>query len=256
MLNGPLTLFPLAEVMKAAGSGMGVKQAREILRLSPFYSPADLRLAFREAAKRAHPDRPGGDAERFRQVVEAFHLLQDLAAARAKAKDGLIQPPAPVRPARAARAAPPVLTITPETAFAGGQTDHALADGRRIRLTLPAGLRAGDQVRAGDVQLTVAIRSDAGLLVRGDDLWLTVPVEPRLLAEGGRITVETPLGRRVVWITKKAGERGLVRLPGQGLPARGRRREGHLFLRLTPETRSTASAARTLLRRFAAAWAA
>ncbi|HPA38825.1 MAG TPA: molecular chaperone DnaJ, partial [Phenylobacterium sp.] len=56
--------------------------------------------------------------------------------------------------------------------------------------------------------------------------------------------------------TEKAGARGLVRLPGQGLPARGRRREGHLFLRLTPQTRTTASAARTLLRRFAAAWAA
>ncbi len=232
---------------------MGVKQAREILRLSPFYSAADLRLSFREAAKRAHPDRPGGDAERFRQVVEAFHLLQALAEDRAKAKNSVIQPPATVRSAREETS---TLSITPATAFSGGQAEHVLADGRRIRLTLPPGLRAGDQVRAGETQLTVAIRGDSGFLVRGDDLWLTVPVEPRLLAEGGRITVDTPLGRRVVWITRKAGERGLVRLPGQGLPARGRRREGHLFLRLTPQSRSTASAARTLLRRFAAAWAA
>lgn len=239
--------------MKSAVGGMGVKQAREILRLSPFHTPADLRLAFRDAAKRAHPDRSGGDAERFRQVVEAFHLLQGLAEARAQAKDSIIQPPAPLRPAREE---PSTLAISPATAFAGGTAEHVLADGRRIRLTLPPGLRAGDQVRAGEVQLTVAIRGVGDLLVRGDDLWLTVPVEPRLLAEGGRITVETPLGRRVVWITKKAGERGLVRLPGQGLPARGRRREGHLFLRLTPQTRTTASAARTLLRRFAAAWAA
>ena len=117
-----------------------------------------------------------------------------------------------------------------------------------------AALRGEKPVRWGVVFW--AERADGALLVRGDALWLTVPVEPRLLAEGGRITVETPLGRRVVWITKKAGARGLVRLPGQGLPARGRRREGHLFLRLTPQTRTTASAARTLLRRFAAAWAA
>ena len=77
-----------------------------------------------------------------------------------------------------------------------------------------------------------------------------------MLAEGGRIALDTPLGRRVVWITKKAGERGLVRLVGQGLPARGRHRQGHLFLRLAPQETKADTAARTLLRRFTAAWAA
>ena len=60
----------------------------------------------------------------------------------------------------------------------------------------------------------------------------------------------------MVWVTKKAADRGLVRLVGQGLPARGRWREGHLFLRLAPVERKVDSAARTLLRRFTAAWAA
>jgi curved DNA-binding protein len=134
--------------------------------------------------------------------------------------------------------------------------EHVLPDGRRIRLTLPAGLRAGDTVRAGGDRLVVAVRGDGGMLVRGDDLWINVTVDPRLLAEGGRVALDTPLGRRVVWITRKVGERGLVRLVGQGLPARGRRREGHLFLRLSPVTGKADSAARTLLRRFTAAWAA
>jgi len=92
--------------------------------------------------------------------------------------------------------------------------------------------------------------------VRGDDLWLTVAVAPSTLAEGGRISLETPLGRRIVWVTKKAGERGLVRLAGQGLPARGRHLQGHLFIRLAPNASCADTAARTLLRRFAAAWAA
>jgi len=44
---------------------------------------------------------------------------------------------------------------------------------------------------------------------------------------------------------------------GQGLPARGSHRQGHLFLRLAPaEAGQADSAARVLLRRFAAAWAA
>ncbi|WP_304166641.1 J domain-containing protein [Phenylobacterium aquaticum] len=237
----------------SSSGGMGIKRAREVLRLSAFHTTTELRRAFREAAKRAHPDRKGGDAERFREVVEAFRLLQAAAVERAKAEHRIIQPPVAARPLSQGSL---TLAISPLVAFGGGQSDHVLPDGRRIRLTLPAGLRAGDLVRAGEIELTVAVRGDGDLLVRGDDVWVTVPVDPRLLAEGGRIAVETPLGRREVWITKKAGERGLVRLVGEGLPARGKRREGHLFLRLTPRIGEAHSAARTLLRRFAAAWAA
>jgi curved DNA-binding protein len=43
---------------------------------------------------------------------------------------------------------------------------------------------------------------------------------------------------------------------GQGLPARGGHAQGSLFIRLSPEAGRADSAARTLLRRFAAAWAA
>lgn len=232
---------------------MDARRAREILGLSVFHSGTDLRRAFREAAKRAHPDRKGGDAERFRAVVEAFHALQDPAAPGARPRRVAPSPP-PV-----ARTRPPgsdVLSVPPLAAMNGGRLDHILPDGRRIRLTVPPGLRAGDVVRAGDVDLTVAIRGDGTMLVRGDDLWITVTVEPRVLADGGRIAIDTPLGRRVVWVTRKAAERGLVRLVGQGLPARGRWREGHLFLRLTPVEGKVDSAARTLLRRFTAAWAA
>ena len=226
---------------------LSLKAAREVLGLGPFFSPGELRRAFRDAAKRAHPDRAGGGAERFRQVVEAYHRLQ---AAQA-GPDRIIQPPAPRPPE------PAVLTIDPLTAMRGGAAEHRLPDGRLIRLRLPPGLRSGDTVRAGGAELAVVLRGAADMLVRGDDLWVSATVDPRLLAEGGRIAVETPLGRRIVWLTKKAGERKLVRIVGQGLPARGSHREGHLFLRLAPaKAGQTDSAARTLLRRFAAAWAA
>jgi len=231
-------------------SVMSSKNARAVLGVSPAATPAELRRAFREAAKLAHPDRKGGDAARFREVVEAYHLLHET-----KPSDRFIQPPATtVRAARPAQ--DDTLPVPPLLAMTGGALEHMLADGRRIKLTLPPGLRAGDKVRAGEAEFEVAVRGDGEMLVRGDDLWITVPLEPRLLAEGGRIALETPLGRRVVWITKKAGERGLVRLVGQGLPARGRHRQGHLFLRLTAQAGKTDSAARTLRRRFAAAWAA
>ena len=224
------------------------KQAREILAVSPLATAAELRRAFREAAKLAHPDRPGGDAERFRLAVEAYRLLN-----APKITDSIIQPPATVvRPATVDSR----LDITPLLAMNGGVLMHRLASGRRLKITLPEGLRTGDTLRVGDIEFEITVRGEGEMLVRGDDLWLTVPLDPGLLVQGGRVALDTPLGRRVVWVTRKAGERGLVRLVGQGLPARGLHRQGHLFLRLAAQVRTTDSAARTLRRRFAAAWAA
>ncbi|HEY8571708.1 DnaJ domain-containing protein [Phenylobacterium sp.] len=234
--------------MADRSASLSAKAARDLLGVGPLASAAEIRRAFREAAKHAHPDRPGGSPERFRAVTDAYQRLQ---APPRSTRERIAQPPAP-RPEPTSQ----VLEITPQLALAGGGVEHRLAGGRQIRITLPAGLRSGDTVRAGEAELSVVVRAEGDMLVRGDDLWITVPVAPRTLAEGGRVTLETPLGRRIVWITRKAAERGLVRLVGQGLPARGAHAQGHLFLRLAPQKGEAHSAAGRLLRRFAAAWAA
>lgn len=230
--------------MSPVAAEMTLKHAREVLGVSSAATPAEVRQAFREAAKRAHPD-AGGDDGAFRQVVDAFHRLQDPLDDRFTTT--------PIRP----RATPdPDLEISPALALEGGDVDHRLPDGKRIRITLPAGLRSGDKVRAGGAELCVYIRAHDGVIVRGDDVWMTVKVAPATLKKGGRISLDTPLGRRSVWIDKKAAERGLVRVEGEGLPARGRRAAGHLFVRLAATPGVADSAALALLRRFAAAWAA
>jgi curved DNA-binding protein len=236
---------------------MLMKTAREILGVGPFYSASDLRRAFREAAKRAHPDRPGGDEARFVQVTDAYHKLQSvLPGARGAPPDPMFQPPAPRAP-EARKPEPKELVVDARTALEGGEIAHRTGDGRRLRVTLPPGLREGDLVRVDGRALPVRLTGAPEMLVRGHDLWITADVPARILAEGGRVAIETPLGRRIVWLTKKAGERKLVRLVGQGLPARGRHPLGHMFLRLAPAPVGAAdSAAKTLLRRFAAAWAA
>jgi curved DNA-binding protein len=234
-----------------AGTDVGIsyKRAREVLGVSVLAGQDEIRAAYHAAAKRAHPDRPGGDADAFREVVDAYARLRE------RSFSGRVSlPPAPVR--QPPRDQTGVVEISPLMAAQGGEVEHVLPCGRRLRITLPAGLRPGEMLRAGGAQLRVAVRGDRALMVRGDDIWLSVEVDPALLAQGGRIAVDTPLGRRIVWITRKAGARGLVRLPGQGLPARAGRRQGHMFIRLTPQAAMADSAARTLLRRFAAAWAA
>lgn len=230
--------------MTQAVPDLTLKLAREVLGVSSAATPAEVRRAFRDAAKRAHPD-TGGDERAFRQVVDAYHRLQD------PLDDRFVQPPVRRRPTPE-----PDLEISPRIAVEGGEIDHRMPDGKLIRIVLPPGLRAGDKVRAGGVELCVYIRAHDGVLVRGDDVWMTVKVPPSALKKGGRVTVETPFGRRIVWIDRKAAERGLVRLEGQGLPARGQRSRGHLFLRLAAAEGLADSAALALLRRFAAAWAA
>jgi len=227
--------------MHVPGRTLAPSDARAILGLGPLSTPHEIRRAFREAAKRAHPDRPGGDATRFRLVIEAYRVLQT---------DGALALAAP------AYDRPVDLVITPVQALAGGQRETRLADGRTIRIKLPAGLRQGEFLRAGQAKFVIIIAAEGDTLVRGDDLWMTAKVDPTVLSEGGRAAVETPLGRRIVWVTRKAAERGLIRLEGQGLPARAGRPQGSLFLRLEAADAPSESEARLLLKRFAAAWAA
>lgn len=220
--------------------------ARALLGVERGADAQTLRKAFREAAKRAHPDRPGGSPALFRDVLSAHRVLQtDLAS------------PIAFPPAVQEGAAPPAtgVTLTPLIAVEGGRVEIE-HEGRRLRVTLPPGLREDDRIRVDGVVLAVTISGDAEALVRGDDLWLTAAIDPQLLADGGRAVIDTPVGRRSVWITQKAAERGLIRVQGQGLPARGDHPQGDLFLRVERAAERGESPARTLLKRFTAAWAA
>ncbi|HEY1425374.1 MAG TPA: DnaJ C-terminal domain-containing protein [Caulobacteraceae bacterium] len=220
------------------------EEARAILGLAPDASPHAVIGAFRAAAKAAHPDRPGGDAARFRDILAAYRLLQSL-------------PRLPSVIATAPAAPPePHIEIGPLTALLGGDGEAVLADGRCIRARIAPGARHGETLDVGDAVLKIRITAEADIQVRGSDLWVTAEVAAPLLAKGGRASVATPLGEKVIWVSRKVAERALVRLAGQGLPARGTHPQGSLFIRLVPDTGAPESAARAQLRKFAAAWAA
>jgi curved DNA-binding protein len=222
---------------------MTLSEARTLLGVRPQASSSDLRRAFRKAAKDAHPDREGGSPDRFRRVMAAYRQLEEASAE-------VVTPRVSTAGVERGK-----LRISPLQAWNGGAVEHQMSDGRMMRIRLPVGLRNGDMVRAAGETLQIEIEARDGMVVRGDDLWITVPVAPRVLEEGGRIPVVTPIGRRILWVSRKAGERRLVRAPGLGLPARGRRPQGCLFVRLAPKAGPLDSAARNLLRRFTAVWA-
>ena len=227
---------------------MSEARARQVLGLKASVSPGELREAFRAAAKRSHPDMAGGSADRFREVVEAHHVLQ-----RAQTPT---RPP-PSRAPRSQARTPQSqmqhhLVVDPAMAVSGGEADFTFPDGRKLKIVLPGGLRAGDRFRAEGAEVELPIRGVGAVVVRGDDIWITLEVEPRILAQGGRVTCDTPHGRRVVMISRKAASQALVRLQGQGLPPRGRHRQGHLFLKLEPAQAPPRS--RSILDRLQGGW--
>lgn len=228
--------------MTGDGRRITARLARERLGVGPGADEHALRAAFREAAKRNHPDR-GGDAALFRETVDAYRFL------RGEAPEPVPFIPPPRMPARL------VIEIPPEIAIVGGLAVVDTADGRRARVPLPPGMRPGETVDVGGEAHEIVVRGE-GVIVRGDDLWITARVDPDLLRDGGRVTVETPRGQRMLWVSRKAAARALVRLAGEGLPARGDRRQGDLFVRLAAGEARAEGPARRMLRQFAAAWAA
>ena len=220
------------------------ERARALLGLSPEAAPQDVIGAFRVAVKRTHPDLNGGDASGFREVLEAYRLLQ-----------ALPRLPAMILAAPVCDLEPHV-EIDPKTAIFGGEADAILSDGARLRIRIPPGARHGERLTAGRETIAVRIRAAADLQVRGSDIWVTAEVAGFLLRDGGRVTLRTPLGPKALWISGKIAERRLARLAGEGLPARGGHPQGSLYIRLTPDIGAPESPARAKLREFAAAWAA
>jgi len=225
---------------------VSTRDAWALLGLTGPAEGAALTAAFRKAIKAARPDTPGGSEARFRKTIAAWRLIQQETAPLALA--------APVRSSPAL----PIVGLSPETALNGGVVEVRL--GRRtLRVRVPAGLRSGEHLRLrgagdadGDLFLPVLVRGDGRLSAVGDDLYMTCPVPPRLLEDGGRLEIETHAGPRSAWLV--AGCQPLrLRLRNLGLPARGRRPQGHLFVTLKP-TEDAPSAAEDLLIRFTRVW--
>lgn len=226
-----------------------VVSTRDAYALLGLTGPAEgpvVKTAFRKAIKAARPETPGGSEAQFRKVIAAWRLIQQETAPLALA--------APVRTAFAR----PVIGLTPDIALNGGRVEIRL--GRRtLRVRVPPGLRSGEHLRlkaagdgGSDLYLPVLVRGDGRLSAVGDDLYMTFPVPPRLLEDGGRLEIETHAGPRSAWLV--AGCQPLrLRLRNLGLPARGSRPQGHLFVTLEP-SENAPSAAEDLLVRFTRVW--
>ena len=226
-------------------------KARSLLGLTGPVGADGLARAFRAAVKAARPDAPGGDAETFRRVIAAYRLLQaqTLALPAPVHAKPFIQPPAPA----------PLLGLTPMQAISGGCVRVTLG-ARTLLVHAPPGVRTGDRIRlkraasnGDDLLLPVLIRPADGLSVLGGDLFMTWAVPQRMMDDGGRIEIMTHAGPRSSWLVPDMVEPVRLRLKSLGLPARGQRPAGDLFVKLEASA-DLPSAAEDLLLRFTRVW--
>lgn len=153
-----------------------------------------------------------------------------------------------------------VLEIGLLDAYNGAQREISLGRQRNLKVNIPKGVTAGQQLRlagqgqpgmngaeAGDLFLEIAFEADDRYRVDGRDVYQKVPIPPWLAALGGERDVTTPSGRVTVTVPPNSQGGRKLRLKGRGLPtANSSGAAGDLYLTLeifappadTPERRA------------------
>lgn len=116
--------------------------------------------------------------------------------------------------------------ITLEEAFSGTSRLLVLSDGRRLEVTVPAGVDNGSRVRVaggggqgGNIYLIISVRSHSLFQRKGRDLYTEVEVPLDDVILGGETTVPTLRSRIALTIPAETQNGQRFRLAGQGMPA-------------------------------------
>lgn len=138
-----------------------------------------------------------------------------------------------------------VLEISLQDAYQGAQREVSLGRQRNIKVSIPQGVTAGQQLRlsgqgqpglqgaeGGDLYLEIAFAADPRYRVDGRDVEQVVAIPPWLAALGGEREVATPSGRVTVTVPPNSQGGRKLRLKGRGIPAAGAGSAGDLYLLL------------------------
>jgi molecular chaperone DnaJ len=201
------------------------------------------RTAFRRVAMDCHPDRAPGDAGARHRFEEARAAYSRILAAR-RAMERMDQLRAGTAPSSAPPMAKPVpprvrhpvsttfvnLDLSPREAITGALKRVRGPDGSVV-VRVPKGARDGDRLRGGDLLvLTVRINAKDGYQAIDNHIYGSIQIASDLAAAGGRTEVETPHGKLSLTIPAKLPDGARLRLANRGLPARGNKITGDLFL--------------------------
>lgn len=219
---------------------------------------AAVKLAYRRQVKACHPDVAPGDAAAAARFFELQHAYDELCARLAPAAEpspaearARVRVKAPRRGAdRAAR-----LDVTVEDIARGAEHRVELAAGVAVIAKIPPGAEPGATLRftglgmpgrdggpPGDGLVTLRVRPHARYRLCGADVHVSIEVSPRRLAAGGYLRAPTPCGDVQVKIPKGLRTGAVLRIRGRGLPARGKRPAGDVYVTVAAVNQRAASA--------------
>ncbi len=108
---------------------------------------------------------------------------------------------------------------------AAGTKRHIELDGKRIEVTIPAGVADGQRIRfsgvgpnRSDVYLRVRVKPHVAFAREGSNLRREVPITLREALLGAEVPVQTLAGRVLLRIPPETQNGRTFRLAGQGLP--------------------------------------
>jgi len=125
-----------------------------------------------------------------------------------------------------------VLELSLEEAAAGGRKRLSIDD-RDFEVDIPPGVRDGQRLRvrggggsgngeaADDLILQIRLRRHPRLRVKGDDLYVDLPIAPWEGALGAKVPVQTLTGSAQVTVPPGSSSGRRLRLRGEGLPKAG-----------------------------------
>lgn len=202
------------------------KNLYDILGVKPTTSAEEIKKAYRELAKRYHPDRTGGDKakeSRFKDITAAYEILSD--AKKREQYDAI----------RTGRG--------PGVDGFGFDFTDIFADGRRADFSdLFSQIFAGAATRGGTHRVVINEEPPAAgrrprhrkvdeeevttagttrLIRRGDDVYLDLPVSIEEAVVGARIPVPTVDGSVTVTVPPGTSSGQKLRLRGKGIAGRG-----------------------------------
>lgn len=229
----------------------------DILGVRADASQEDIKKAFRKLARERHPDRhpdnPAAENE-FKELAAAYDLLSD-PQMRARYDRGEIDASGARRPRRGAGTAGrgpfgrgfrgrkgqgPIkvdgadVEYSIEVSFAdaakGTETEVTMANGKRLKVTVPPGTRDGQSLRLrgqglgglggggdGDALVEIKVKPDPLFRREGDDIHMEVAVGLAEAVLGGRIEVPTLDGPVMMTVPAGSNTGMKLRLKGRGV---------------------------------------
>jgi DnaJ-class molecular chaperone len=137
------------------------------------------------------------------------------------------------------------LEVTLEEAYSGTSRTLNMADGKRLEVKIPAGVKDGSRVRIsgkgaegyggvkGDLYLMTSVKPHPKFRRHGDDLYTDVAVPLTVAVLSGEVKVNTVKGSQLSLKIPPETQNGRTfRLKGQGMPHLGNSSRGDLLARV------------------------